>query len=112
MRWRDGFEQIEDSLKDQGRGSWEPKGYFFFRRLFRYSLGAFLFLLFAFFGYWRRWFLQHEYAQKYYLVVGIAFGLALLGAVVGGIGIFFTVPLDKKRRRRKKDPSKPSRWRS
>ncbi len=111
MRWRDELKQIEDSLDDQGRGSWEPKAYFFFRRLFRYSLGAFLLLLFAFFSFRRLRYHLFGYTEKYYLVAGIALGLALLGAVVGGIGIFFTVPLDKKRRRKRRDSSKRRRWR-
>jgi len=81
----------------ESRGSWEPRSYYFFRRLFRISLGAFLLFLCAFaFGP------RHPYhrPQTYYLVAAIALGAALAGAVIGGVGLFFSVPVDKKRRRK------------
>jgi len=90
------FDDSEEGF-DDGRGCWEPRGFYFFRRLFRISLGAFLIVLFVIGFSCRLW---PHVAPGFYVALWIALGITLAVAIVSGIGIFLTAPTDKKRRRR------------
>ena len=92
--WRSAGRVVQDVGSDleetRGRAKWEPRGFYFFRRLLQYSAGGILVIpcVAIFLGILRG-------------LMFPALGLALAGCVVGFVGMILTAPTSKKKRRGK-----------
>ena len=95
------FDDSKEGYTGEGRGCWEPKGYYFFRRMFHVSTGFIV--------------IGCALARYDTLRTGaVVAGCALLASIVSFVGIIVTAPTKKKHRNGDQPPgtgSQQKRWR-